>query len=47
MKELQYKSPSFKELGLYPEGFLCLSNGVLNSEHDGFVGDNSDPEDLW
>lgn len=47
MRELRYESPSLEVLGFYAEGFLCLSGVVLDSEHDGFVGDNSDPEDLW
>lgn len=47
MKELHYKSPSVEVMRLYPEGVLCLSGVVLDSEHDGFSGDTSDPEDLW
>lgn len=42
-----YVSPSVELLDLYAEGIICLSDGSFDSEHGGFNGDTSDPDDLW
>ena len=42
-----YVSPSVELLDLYTEGVMCMSDSSLDSEHGGFTGDTSDPDDLW
>jgi hypothetical protein len=47
MKMKFYASPAVELLDLYTEGVMCMSDSSLDSEHGGFTGDTSDPDDLW
>jgi hypothetical protein len=42
-----YVSPTVDLLDLYAEGVLCMSDEIFDFEHGGFIGDTSDPDDLW
>ena len=42
-----YVSPSVELLDLYSEGVICMSDVIFESEHGGFIGDTSNPDDLW
>lgn len=49
MKKLSdaYQSPQAVQIVICQEGILCQSEGTVEVGHDGFVGDNGNPEDLW
>lgn len=46
-KELYYLSPEVILYDVCIEGVMCQSGIVIESDHDGFVGDQGDPSDIW
>lgn len=42
-----YVSPTVELLDFYVEGVMCKSGIIVDTEHDGFIGDFTDPDDLW
>ena len=42
-----YESPSVDEIKISTAAVLCQSGVIIDSEHDGFIEDPNDPNDIW